>query len=76
MKYKIEFYRKRILFIILFCNQKATLTKIIKAGTSINGPITPAKACPLLIPKTPIETAIANSKLFPEAVNDKATVSR
>lgn len=59
-----------------FRNQKATFTKIIKAGTSTNGPITPAKACPLLIPKTPIETAIANSKLLPEAVNDNATASR
>ena len=37
--------------------------------------MTPAKACPLLMPKTPIETAMANSKLFPEAVNDKATAS-
>ena len=50
-------------------------TKIIKAGTSTKGPITPANACPLLIPKTPMETAIANSKLFPDAVNESATAS-
>ena len=58
-----------------FRNQNATLTKIIKAGTSTNGPITPAKACPELIPKTPIETAIASSKLLPAAVNESATLS-
>lgn len=62
------------LYIFLF-NQKATCTIKINAGTSTNGPITPAKACPELIPKTPMETAIANSKLFPEAVNDKAALS-
>lgn len=60
----------------LFFNQKATFTKMIKKGTSTKGPITPANACPLLIPKTPMETAIANSKLLPEAVNDNATASR
>jgi hypothetical protein len=52
-----------------FLNQKAKLTKAINAGTSTNGPITPANACPLLIPNTPIATAIANSKLLPVAVN-------
>ena len=58
-----------------FFNQNATFTKIINAGTSTKGPITPAKACPLLIPNTPIETAMANSKLLPAAVKDNATVS-
>ena len=37
-----------------FLNQKAKLTKAINAGTSTNGPITPANACPLLIPNTPM----------------------
>lgn len=51
-------------------NQNARFTNRINAGTSINGPITPAKACPELIPNTPTATAIANSKLLPVAVND------
>ena len=54
-----------------FLNQKETRTKRIRAGTSTKGPITPTKACPELSPKTPIATAMANSKLFPAAV--KAT---
>jgi hypothetical protein len=33
----------------IFRNQKATFTKAINAK-STNGPITPAKACPLLMP--------------------------
>jgi hypothetical protein len=33
---------------VFFSKPKATFTKAINAGTS-NGPITPAKACPLLI---------------------------
>ena len=37
-------------------------------GTSTKGPITAVKACPEFIPKTAIATAIASSKLFPEAV--------
>jgi hypothetical protein len=49
----------------IFFETKATFTKAINAGTSTNGPITPAKACPLLIPNTPMATAMANSKLFP-----------
>jgi hypothetical protein len=40
-------------------------------GTSTSGPITAAKAAPELIPKTAIATAIANSKLLLDAVNDK-----
>ena len=43
----------------------------MSAGTSINGPITHAKATPDFIPTTAIATAIASSKLFPAAVNDK-----
>ena len=39
-------------------------------GTSINGPITAAKASPELIPKTAIATAIANSKLLLAAVKE------
>ena len=53
---------------IFLRSQNATFTKPISAGTSTKGPITPAKACPLLIPKTPIATAIASSKLLPAAV--------
>ena len=44
-------------------------------GTSTNGPITAAKAAPELIPNTAIATAMANSKLFPAAVNATAAVS-
>ncbi len=59
-----------------FRNQNAIFTKIIKAGTSTKGPMTPANAWPLLMPNTPMETAMANSKLLPEAVNESATASR
>lgn len=59
-----------------FLIQKETFTKMINAGTSTKGPITAANACPLLIPKTPMETAIASSKLLPEAVKESATASR
>ena len=62
MGYKIEVIYYQLKY--FFRNQNATFTKIIKAGTSTNGPITPAKAWPLLIPNTPIEIAIANSKLI------------
>jgi hypothetical protein len=37
------------LWIVFFSKPKATFTKAINAGTSTNGPITPAKACPLLM---------------------------
>ena len=58
-----------------FCrNQKETRTNKISAGTSTKGPITPANACPEFSPKTAIATAIANSKLFPAAVNATAVV--
>ena len=50
-----------------FLNQKATFTRAINAGTSTNGPITPAKAWPLLMPNTPMATAMASSKLLPAA---------
>ena len=43
----------------------------MSAGTSINGPITHAKATPDFIPNTAIATAMANSKLFPAAVKDR-----
>lgn len=43
-------------------------TSRIRTGTSTNGPITPANACPLFNPNTAMATAIANSKLFPVAV--------
>ena len=56
-------------------NQKATFTKAINTGTSTSGPITPANASPELMPKTPIETAMANSKLLPEAVKATEAVS-
>src|SRR5574344_515044 len=46
----------------------AYFTSKINTGTSINGPITAAKASPELIPKTAIDTAMANSKLLPVAV--------
>jgi hypothetical protein len=42
----------------IFSKPKATFTKAINAGTSTNGPITPAKACPLLMPNTPMATAM------------------
>jgi hypothetical protein len=51
--------------------QKATLTKPINAGTSINGPTTPTNASPEFRPKTATETAMANSKLFTAAVKER-----
>jgi hypothetical protein len=54
-----------------FRSQNETLTSRISAGTSTNGPMTPAKAWPEFKPKTPMATAMANSKLLPAAV--KAT---
>ena len=45
----------------------------MSAGTSTSGPITAANAAPWSIPKTATATAIASSKLFPDAVN--ATVA-
>ncbi len=49
-------------------NQRATLTILISTGTSTNGPITAANACPESIPKTATATAIASSKLLEAAV--------
>lgn len=66
--------KRRFSFIIIlipdriFFEPKATLTKAINAGTSTNGPITPANAWPLLILNTPMATAMASSKLLPAAV--------
>jgi len=51
-----------------FLIYKATFTRLISTGTSTNGPMTAAKACPELIPKTDMATAIASSKLFEAAV--------
>ena len=52
----------------------ATFTKPIITGTSINGPITAAKATLESIPNTATATAIASSKLLLAAVNDKVVV--
>jgi hypothetical protein len=52
------------------CAHCATSTKPIITGTSIRGPITAAKAAPLLIPKVATATAIANSKLLDAAVKE------
>jgi len=52
-------------------SQKATFTRPMSAGTSINGPTTPTKASPEFNPKTATDTAIASSKLLPAAVNAK-----
>ena len=41
----------------------------------MSGPTTPASASPDEIPKTPTDTAIASSKLFPAAVNESDAVS-
>jgi len=53
-----------------FFSQRLTLTRLIKAGTSTNGPMTAAKAWPELMPKTATATAIASSKLLLAAVKD------
>ena len=58
-----------------FFAQSETLTKPIKTGTSTKGPITAANAWPEFIPKTPIVTAIANSKLLLAAVKESVAVS-
>ena len=57
-----------------FWNHNATLTRLIKTGTSTSGPITAAKASPLFIPNTAIATAIANSKLLLAAVKESVAV--
>ncbi len=54
-------------------NTLATLTNSNITGTSINGPMTAAKATPELMPKTAIATAMANSKLLLAAVKDNVT---
>ena len=58
-----------------FSHRKATLTRAIRTGTSTKGPITAAKASPLLIPNTATATAIANSKLLLAAVKERAAVT-
>ena len=58
-----------------FClNFKATDTSNISIGTSTRGPTTVANASLEARPKVAIDTAIANSKLFEAAVNDKEVV--
>ncbi len=58
-----------ILALVFGFIRSATLTKAIRTGTSINGPITPANAWSEFRPNTAMETAMANSKLLPVAVN-------
>jgi hypothetical protein len=66
------FKRPYIYFKLNFdCCFKENFTNKINTGTSTNGPITAANATPEFIPKTPIATAIPNSKLLPAAVNAK-----
>ena len=43
-------------------------------GTSMSGPITPARACWELAPQTLMLTAIASSKLLPAAVKARVVV--
>jgi hypothetical protein len=57
---------------MFFSKPKATFTKAINAGTSTNGPITPAKACPLLI-KYAYGNCDANSKLFRRCKGNSGT---
>ena len=52
----------------LFLVQRATFTRLIVNGTSINGPITVAKASLEARPSTETVTAIASSKLLQAAV--------
>ena len=58
-----------------FSHRKATWTSAINTGTSTNGPMTAAKAAPLLIPKTAMATAIASSKLLLAAVKESDAVT-
>ena len=55
-------------------NHRAMLTKLMRTGTSISGPMTAANACPEPMPKTATATAIASSKLLLAAVNARAAV--
>lgn len=57
-----------------FLNHIDTLTKAINTGTSTNGPITVVNATGDAKPNVAIATASANSKLFPAAVKEIATV--
>src|ERR1039458_1002652 len=54
--------------------KSATLTSAIMTGTSTSGPMTAANAAPELMPKTETATAIASSKLFEAAVNERVAV--
>jgi hypothetical protein len=55
-------------------NHSDTYTSATSTGTSIRGPITPAKACWEVTPQMLMHTAIASSKLLPAAVKARAQV--
>ena len=55
-------------------NHSDTETSATNTGTSIRGPITPARACWEVTPQMLMQTAIASSKLLPAAVNARAAV--
>ena len=60
-----------------FCRKrKATLTRLMRTGTSTKGPMTAAKAYPDCSPKTATATAMASSKLLLAAVNDNVAEIR
>ncbi len=52
----------------LFSNHRATFIRLIKTDTSSRCPMTDAKVCPELIPKTATAPAIASTKLLDAAV--------
>ncbi len=58
----------------LFLIFRATLTRLIKTGTSTSGPMTVAKASPEWMPNTATATAMASSKLLLAAVKDRDVV--
>ena len=55
-------------------NARDTTTRLTSTGTSIKGPITPARACLEATPQRLMHTAIASSKLLPAAVKARAEV--
>jgi len=58
----------------LRCKKRATLTRLMSAGTSTRGPMTAANACPDPMPNTATATAIASSKLKLAAVKAMVVV--
>src|SRR5664279_482751 len=56
------------------CNHSETCTRPISVGTSTSGPMIAANAASLWIPKVPIATASASSKLFDAAVNERVAL--